>query len=196
MKEIANTLQVVQAREDEMRKMFEIVNTVDNCPAAIVSYSKRRYVAEFSCVDVFGNLAGFGLVGNSGAGGSTDSSSSGTWPGLSSLVTPGPGPRRIFLFSDTILVAAYRNMPKVRQGAVAPGNGKKMELVQKLDLNKVAVVEEPLDTEDAELILRLRPVVAGSASSEDQLFAFRMDDAKARVLVEQVAKGIVPDVRV
>ncbi|KAI9342739.1 hypothetical protein DFJ73DRAFT_842184 [Zopfochytrium polystomum] len=191
MKEIGNTLQGVQAREDEMLKMFEIVNTVDNCPSSIVSYSKRRYVAEFTCVDLMGILPGFGLAPQ--LGGSVDNT--GSWPGLSSLVTPGPGARLLYLFSDTILVAAFRNMSKIRPGAIvgvsAGGSGKKMELVQKLDLNKVTVVDERRSEaeDDADIILRLRPI--GAMGPEDPVFMFRMNDSKSRKTIESVARSVL-----
>jgi hypothetical protein len=77
MKEIGNVLQGIQRQEEEMRKVVEILERVENCPATLVSFSQRRFVAEFYCVDVTMNglqYIGFGLQDiiepGSGSGGS------------------------------------------------------------------------------------------------------------------------------
>ncbi|KAJ3137935.1 hypothetical protein HK101_003795, partial [Irineochytrium annulatum] len=61
MKNVGNIIQEVQMREEEMRKMFEIVNSVDHCPSSILSYSRRRFVAEYDCTDLVGSGFGYGL---------------------------------------------------------------------------------------------------------------------------------------
>lgn len=185
MKNIGNTLQEVQAREEEMRKMFEIVNAVDNCPSSLISYSKRRLFAEFSVTDTRGVMFGFGLTPSASDSSSLSSDTSGfpdafVWSGLSRWVSPGPGPRRLFLFSDTILIAAIRVMPSKSFLGTAPPNSKKMELVQKIDLNIVSVVE---DFEDDDLILR--PL---GATSLDEVFAFKMPDLKSAMFIKRVLK--------
>ncbi|KAJ3307635.1 hypothetical protein HDU76_004477, partial [Blyttiomyces sp. JEL0837] len=179
MKEIGNTLQGVQAREEDMRKMFEIVNSVDNCPSSILSFSKRRFVAEFGCTDLSGNSPGYGIIGSAQNSGTIEAVNA------HNLINTGPGARRMYVLSDCMLVAAPRQPNRMR---VAP-NSKKLELVQKLDFAKLLVDNRRSDEEDeVDIILRIRaPSMTGSPN--DDLFNFRMNDPKSRKAVEKAAKA-------
>ncbi|KAJ1560633.1 Rho guanine nucleotide exchange factor 4, partial [Cladochytrium tenue] len=94
MREIGNTLQKIQAREDAIRQMFQIFYTVENLPIGLLSYTKRRFLGDYAAHDTAGRRAGFGF-----------SAADGFAP-LSPRVDAGPGPRRLLLFSDCLLVAA------------------------------------------------------------------------------------------
>ncbi|KAJ3216819.1 hypothetical protein HDU67_008905 [Dinochytrium kinnereticum] len=180
MKEVGNTLQGVQIREEEMRKMFEIVNTVDNCPSSILSYSKRRFVAEHECMDLVGATFGYGIhpaaggVFHEGGHENTD-----IYQNVSNMVQPGPGSRRLFVFTDCLLVAAYRT------GRKSAAAAKKLELVQKLDSKRVMIDNRRDDVEmETDIILRLR-IVSPFVGKPDDMFHFRMNDVRARKSVEK-----------
>ncbi|KAI8855086.1 hypothetical protein BC829DRAFT_109629 [Chytridium lagenaria] len=179
MKEVGNTLQGVQIREEEMRKMFEIVNTVDNCPSSILSYSKRRFVAEYDCMDLVGAAFGYGIT--PAAGGVFNDVADGIdgYQLVSNMVQAGPGPRRLFVFTDCILVAAYRT------GRKAASVTKKLELVQKLDSKRVMIDNRRDDFEmETDIILRLR-IVSPFVGKPDDSFHFRMSDVRSRKAVEK-----------
>ncbi|KAJ3112850.1 hypothetical protein HDU96_004111 [Phlyctochytrium bullatum] len=184
MKEVGNTLQGVQVREEEMRKMFEIVNTVDNCPHSILSYSKRRFVSEHDCMDLIGASFGYGIIPS--VGGVFPDANAGSGPEhvegyqvVSNMVQQGPGQRRLFVFTDCILVAAYRT------GRKAATVTKKLELVQKIDLSRLLLDDRRDDAEsENDIILRLR-VSSGIKGRPDDVFHFRMSDVRSRKLVEK-----------
>ncbi|KAJ3103486.1 hypothetical protein HDU97_010069 [Phlyctochytrium planicorne] len=178
MKEVGNTLQGVQIREEEMRKMFEIVNTVDNCPSSILSYSKRRFIAEYDCMDLNGASFGYGLVPSAGGVLPGMSEAVEGWQVVSNMVTSGPGQRRLFVFSDCILVAAYRT------GRRAANVAKKLELVQKLDSRRILIENRTEIEMETDIMLRLR-IVSHQNGKPDDVFHFRMNDVRSRKAVEK-----------
>ncbi|KAI9357917.1 hypothetical protein DFJ73DRAFT_173634 [Zopfochytrium polystomum] len=167
MKEVGNTLQRIQEKEDGIRAMFQIVNTVENCPINILSYSKRHFEGEFNAKDLNGYRAGLGLAKADG------------FVGISPFVDTAPGPRRLFLFSDCILVAAFRTKKRNK----APPDSKKLELVQRLNSKDIRILDSP-DGDDK--LLRIRCSFGGKG---EEVFNFRMADVKSRTTLVKAIEG-------
>ncbi|KAJ3416778.1 hypothetical protein HDV05_000152 [Chytridiales sp. JEL 0842] len=173
MKEIANTLQTIQTKEEQQRKMFEIINLIENCPASLLSFSQRQYIAEFPCYDTVGTHLGLGLADLSGVIQSL--------LGMSTSMY-GPGSRTIYMFSDCILVAANRSKSKNAQ------NGKKMELVQKLDIKDIVLDSstEAEDPESVQLKIKIRP-----ENQSEFFLTFKMPDTISRKTAERHLRQLI-----
>ncbi|KAI9331446.1 hypothetical protein DFJ73DRAFT_73351 [Zopfochytrium polystomum] len=179
MREVGNTLERIQTREEGIRAMFQLFYSVENVPVSFVSYSQRRFQGEYAAVDIDGHCLGFGLDPAEGfkkptgfgldeaVGGRGGPAGTSAEPAAATVAA---GPRRLFLFSDCILVAAGSSTA-VLDGAAAGPSSKKLELVARLPFSVITAIEE-----EDENILRLQCV----NGSRLETFRFRLEDAKKR----------------
>jgi hypothetical protein len=134
MRKLANTVNEVKRKEEEMTRMFYVIRTIEDCPPTIIS-AQRRVLFETDGVDVTrdnvhlavqalrSNSGGVAIVpspsANTGSGGGGSSSFGAD--GYSTLM-------RLYLFSDIFMVAKQKKRKensKFRIGGMSSDSAKK-----------------------------------------------------------------------